>query len=133
MAQDTMKLSYKIYMEAEDISQSRILSTTSYVSNLFKNCTNHYFQSAVVDNENDMDDFTLRLYVDEQVEEETCRFPEDAKAFPAEMAEFLDAIAMAQSYLDMEGEFSLSYQEIEKTYVFRSESGADYCEFDEKE
>ena len=42
MADNSLKISYKIYLEAEDISQSRISSTASYVSNLFKNC-NSYF------------------------------------------------------------------------------------------
>ena len=70
MADNSLKISYKIYLEAEDISQSRISSTASYVSNLFKNCTNSYLQKAEVDNESDMDDFTLRLYIDEKVEEE---------------------------------------------------------------
>ena len=66
MADNSLKISYKIYLEAEDISQSRISSTASYVSNLFKNCTNSYLQKAEVDNESDMDDFTLRLYIDEK-------------------------------------------------------------------
>ena len=68
MADNSLKISYKIYLEAEDISQSRISSTASYVRNLFKNCTNSYLQKAEVDNESDMDDFTLRLYIDEKVE-----------------------------------------------------------------
>ena len=63
MADNSLKISYKIYLEAEDISQSRISSTASYVSNLFKNCTNSYLQKAEVDNESDMDDFTLRRYI----------------------------------------------------------------------
>ena len=45
MADNSLKISYKIYLEAEDISQSRISSTASYVSNLFKNCTNSYLQT----------------------------------------------------------------------------------------
>ena len=49
MADNSLKISYKIYLEAEDISQSRISSTASYVSNLFKNCTNSYLQKAEVD------------------------------------------------------------------------------------
>ena len=31
MADNSLKISYKIYLEAEDISQSRISSTASYV------------------------------------------------------------------------------------------------------
>ena len=81
MADNSLKISYKIYLEAEDISQSRISSTASYVSNLFKNCTNSYLQKAEVDNESDMDDFTLRLYIDEKVEEEACSSPECAEGF----------------------------------------------------
>ena len=114
MAEDKMKINYKIYMEAEDVSQSRILSTASYVSNLFLNCTNRYFQSAKLDNESDLEEFALRLYVEEDIAEESCSSPEDAKAFLMDMAEFLDAVAMAQSYLDMEGSFSISYQSVEE-------------------
>ena len=107
MADNSLKISYKIYLEAEDISQSRISSTASYVSNLFKNCTNSYLQKAEVDNESDMDDFTLRLYIDEKVEEEECSSPECAEGFLENIAEFLDAVAAAHSYLDMEGSFSI--------------------------
>ena len=45
------------------------------------------------------------------------------------MAEFLDAIAMAQSYLDMEGSFSISYEGVEEEYHFESEAGRDFCDF----
>ena len=58
-----------------------------------------------MDNESDMDDFTLRLYIDEKVEEEACSSPECAEGFLENIAEFLDAIAAAHSYLDMEGKF----------------------------
>lgn len=126
---EPMKLTYKIYLEAEDVSQSRIMSTTSYFKNLFVNCTNHYLQTANVDDECDMEDFTLRLYVEETIEEEDCSHPEDAKAFLGDMAEFLDAIAMAQSYLDMEGSFSISYEGVEEDYTFESEAGKDFCDF----
>ena len=47
------------------------------------------------------------------------------------MAEFVDAIAMAQSYLDMEGSFSISYGDVEENYSFVSEAGKDYCDFGE--
>lgn len=130
---DKLKINYKIYLEAEDVSQSRILSTTSYVTNLFKNCGNHYLQQASVDNECDMDDFVVRLFIEEMIEEEECVFPEDAKNFLGDMAEFLDAIALAQSYLDKEGSFSISYQGKEEAFDFISEAGSDYCDFTEKE
>lgn len=126
---EQMKITYKIYLEAEDVSQSRILSTTSYFINLFKNCTNYYLQSAEVDDECDLEDFTLRLYVEENIEEEVCSHEEDAKAFLGDMAEFLDAIAMAQSYLDMEGSFAVSFEGVEEEYTFASEAGKDFCDF----
>lgn len=132
MAADKMEISYKIYLEAEDVSQSRILSTVSFVKNLFGNCTNRYLQKAAVDDESDLDEFVVRLYVEEVIEEENCTAPEEAKAFPSDMAEFLDAIALAQSYLDMEGSFTVTYQDVEAVYSFASEAGNDYCDFDEK-
>ena len=130
MADNSLKISYKIYLEAEDISQSRISSTASYVSNLFKNCTNSYLQKAEVDNESDKDDFTLRLYIDEKVEEEACSSPECAEGFLENIAEFLDAVAAAHSYLDMEGSFSISYHGVEDTFRFRSEAGSDLCDIE---
>lgn len=130
MADNSLKISYKIYLEAEDISQSRISSTASYVSYLFKNCTNSYLQKAEVDNESDMDDFTLRLYIDEKVEEEACSSPECAEGFLENIAEFLDAVAAAHSYLDMEGSFSISYHGVEDTFRFRSEAGSDLCDIE---
>ena len=65
MAENQVKITYHIYLEAEDVSQSRILSSTSYVKNLFKNCGNHYFQGVDFDDESDLDDFTLRLFVEQ--------------------------------------------------------------------
>lgn len=129
---NSLKLTYKIYLEAEDISCSRIASTTSYFKNLFQSCTNSYLQKAQVDDECDMDDFTLRLYVEEKIEEEPCQNPEDARAFLGDMAEFVDAIAMAHSYLDMEGSFSVAYGDMEENYRFVSEAGKDYCDFVEE-
>ena len=110
MADNSLKISYKIYLEAEDISQSRISSTASY--------------------ESDMDDFTLRLYIDEKVEEEACSSPECAEGFLENIAEFLDAVAAAHSYLDMEGSFSISYHGVEDTFRFRSEAGSDLCDIE---
>ena len=47
----TVKIEYKIYLEAEDVSQSRIISSTSYVKNLFQNCGNQYFKGVELDDE----------------------------------------------------------------------------------
>ena len=67
MAENQVKITYHIYLEAEDVSQSRILSSTSYVKNLFKNCGNHNIQAVDFDDERDLDDLTLRLYVEQQI------------------------------------------------------------------
>ena len=89
MAENQVKITYHIYLEAEDVSQSRILSSTSYVKNLFKNCGNHYFQGVDFDDESDLDDFTLRLFVEQEILEEECSVEADAKDFPADMASAL--------------------------------------------
>ena len=103
MSENQVKLSYKIFLESEDVSQSRILSSTSFV----------------------------RLDLESDVEEEVCSAPDSAAGFVADMAELLDAIAQAQSYMDMEGSFSISYQGETESYTFTSESGQDFCDFAE--
>lgn len=129
MADKKITIQYKIYMEAEDVSQSRILSCSSFVQNLFENCGSPCFCNVKVDNESDMDDFTLRLYVDHTVTEEITEV--EAGNFCGDMAEFLDKIAMAQSFLDMEGSFMVDVEGKKESYKFTSESNQDYCEFDE--
>ena len=37
---DTMKMEYKIFLEAEDVSQSRILSCASYMKRVLESCNN---------------------------------------------------------------------------------------------
>ena len=76
-----LKISYKIYLEAEDVSQSRIQSCTSFVDEIVKNHANPYIARAEVTNENDMDDFIVRLYADEEITEDVCDSENDAKAF----------------------------------------------------
>lgn len=119
----------QIYMEAEDIKQSRIQSTASYVQNLFLNCSNTYFHKMELDNESDMEDFTIRLYIDHRLVEEECSSPEDAKSFLCDMMECLDQIALSQSYLDMEGKFSIEYQGEKKEIQFTSEMNEGMCDF----
>lgn len=128
-----MKIIYKIYMEAEDVSQSRILSSTSFVKNLLANCGNTYFHDAQIDDESDLEDFALRLYVEKEIEEEVCSASEDAEAFIGDMAEVLDHIAQAHSYMDMEGSFLIDYNGKTEAYTFTSEEGMDYCDFAEQE
>ena len=85
------------------------------------------------DDESDLDDFTLRLFVEQEILEEECSVEADAKDFPADMAEFLDNIAQAHSFLDMEGDFTVEYQGEKVSFKFASEAGADYCDFEEIE
>lgn len=125
----SLKLYYKIYLEAEDITQSRIQSTNSFVQNLFLNCENVYMKFAKIDNESDIDDFTLRLYIDEEFDEVECSNESDAKTFVMDFMEFLDKIAMAQSYLDMEGSFGITLCDETKEIKFRSERGEGFCDF----
>ena len=37
MADNVLKIEYKLYLEAEDVSQSRILSSASYLENVLHN------------------------------------------------------------------------------------------------
>lgn len=132
MADNSMKITYKIYMEAEDVSSSRILSSTAFVKNLLKNCGNSYFWNVKIDDESDLEDFTLRLYVENEIEEEVCSFVEDRDNFIGDMAEILDRIAQAQSYMDMEGSFSAEWDGKKEAYAFTCEAGMDYCDFKEQ-
>ena len=72
MADNALKIEYKLYLEAEDVSQSRILSSASYLENVLHNHANPYIERAQIDNESDLDEFDLRLYVDETIEEAEC-------------------------------------------------------------
>lgn len=128
-----MKFNCKIYLEAEDVAQSRILSTTSYVKNLILNCSNPYISGLQLDEENDMDDFIIRLYLEAQIEEESAADAEAARMLAPHMAELLSEIAQAQSYLDMEGSFEVVYEDKREAYRFLSEGGDSFCDFIEQE
>ena len=106
-----LKISYKIYLEAEDVSQSRIQSCTSFVDEIVKNHANPYIARAEVTNENDMDDFIVRLYADEGITEDVCDSENDAKAFVDDMVDLLFDIAHMHSFLDMEAVFPWSWME----------------------
>ena len=126
---DPMKMNYKIFLEAEDVSQSRILSCASYMKNILANHKNPYISRAVLDDESYMDDFVLRLFVEETIEEETCANQEMAEGFIDDMAELVTEIAQAHSFLDMEGSFSIAYEGEALAYAFTSASGDDGCDF----
>jgi len=131
--EERLEISYKIYMEADDISQSRIQSSIAFVRNRMENCRSVYLKDAVFDDESDLDAFTLRLYVEKEIQEEVCTSPEDAESFVLDLAEVLDAAAAAHSFMDLEGEFSWKYHGEAKKYTFRSEGGCDYCDFTEEQ
>lgn len=131
MEQGKLEIRYKIYMEAEDISQSRIHSSVAFLKNRLENSRNRYLKNASFDDESDLDAFVLRFYVENEIIETTCSSPEDAESFVIDLAEILDAAAAAHSFMDLEGKFSWNYQEEDKKYTFRSESGWDYCDFTE--
>lgn len=127
-----LEIRYKIYMEAEDISQSRIHACTSYLKNQLECAENAYFRHTVYDDESDPDAFILRFYVENEWREDTCTSQEDAQSFILDLARILDETAAAHSFMDLEGEFSWQYGEEKKAYTFRSESGCDYCDFTEE-
>lgn len=128
MTENQVKIEYKIFLEAEDVSQSRIRSCTSYFQNILNNCNNIYFHNVKVDNESDPEDFTLRLYVEKEIDEE-CSSAEDAKHFAEDMMGLLDMIAQANSFLAMEGSFRVTYKGITTAYTFTKEETQGACEF----
>lgn len=131
MEKTELKITYKVFLESEDISENRIITSKSFVRNFFDNCGNKYFKNVEIDDESDLEDLSLRLYVDQTIEEENCTSPEDANNFVMDMAEFLDTFAQAQSFMDMDGSFSVEYQGKKDSFTFRSEAGCDYCEIEE--
>lgn len=130
---DPLKITYRIFLEAEDVSQSRILSCASYLKNILKNHKNPYISRAQVDDESDMDDFILRLFVEESIEEETCGSREMAEGFIDDMAELVTEAAQAHSFLDLEGSFSIAYEGEALAYTFTSAGGDDGCDFEPME
>ncbi len=130
---DPLWIRYKIYLEAEDISQSRIHSSVAFLKNRLEHSRNGYLNSAAFEDESDLDAFVLRFYVENEVQEESCLSPEHAESFIIDLAEILDDTAAAHSFMELEGEFSFRYRKEDKTYTFRSESGWDYCDFRERE
>lgn len=126
---DPVKLSYKIFLEAEDVSRSRIASYAANMKHMLRNHRNPYINCAVVDDESDLDDYVLRLFVDETVEEDVCTSTEMAEAFVDDMAELVAELAESNSFLDMEGSFSISYRGETLAYAYTSASGDAGCDF----
>ncbi len=127
MNKNFLKIIYKVYLEADDISASRIQSSIHFVETMLEDAGNVYFKGAAIDNESSIEEFTLRYYIENEIHEDSCTSAEDAESFAFDMAEFLDAIAAAHSYMDLEGSLIWEYQGEKKEYRFQSESGMDYC------
>lgn len=130
---DKLEITYKIYLEAEDISGSRIQSCIANVRNLLTGHRSVYLKNASIEDESEIEEFVLRLYIEHEVYEQPCTSNEDAQNFVLDLAEFLDTVAAANSYMDLEGSFSWSYGGEKKSYTFHSESGMDYCDLVEAE
>ena len=113
---DTMKMEYKIFLEAEDVSQSRILSCASYMKHVLESCNNLYISRAELDDESD---------------EKECTNPAMAESFIEDMAELVTGIAEAHSFLDLEGSFSVTWKGTTSAYAFVSPGGDDGCDFQE--
>ena len=129
MENGKLMIQYKIFMDAEDVGQTRILSSASYVTKSLSAHKNPYIAAAKVENESDLDEFMVRLYVDETIEEEVCSNVDAAEAFLDELAGLLTEFARMQSYLEMEGSFSISFEGEEIAYRFVSEAGDSNCSF----
>lgn len=127
-----LSITYKIYLEADDISASRIKSSTAFMRHLLEGSRNSYLKHADIDDESDLDEFTMRFYIENSIHEDVCASTDDAESFVLDMAELLDKAASAQSYMDMEGSFSWEFDGRQKKYRFQSESGQDYCEIVEE-
>lgn len=131
MASGKLVIDYKLFFEADDIAQTRILSSESYIKKSFSTHKNPYIACAKGDSESDLDEFLLRLYYNERIEEEECQNVDAAEGFLDELAELLSEIARMQSYLDMEGSFSISFEGEQIAYCFVSEAGSTHCSFEE--
>ena len=131
MADKTLVIDYKLFFEADDIAQTRILSSESYIKKSLASHKNPYIANAKADSETDLDEFLLRLYYAEHIEEEDCQNVDAAEGFLDELAELLTEIARMQSYLDMEGNFSISFEGETIAYHFVSEAGSTHCSFEE--
>ena len=131
MANGKLVIDYKLFFEADDIAQTRILSSESYIRKSLSTHKNPYIACAKGESETDLDEFLLRLYYNEHIEEEECQNADAAEGFLDELAELLTEIARMQSYLDMEGSFSISFEGEQIAYHFSSEAGSTHCSFKE--
>ena len=129
MNTNEIKFNCKIYLEAEDVAQTRIISTTSAVKHVFKNNKNPYISAMQVEEDNDMEDFILRICASAEMTE-TCEEFADAEMLAPQLAEMLNDLAQAHSYLDMEGSLTVECGDLKESYHIVSERGEDFCDFE---
>ena len=123
-----LSATYKIYLEAEDVSFSRIQSSVTFVKNLLAGSSNSYLRQSVIEDESEPGEYTLRCSIAGDIREAECTSQEDAGGLAFDLAQSLETIAGANSYMEMEGSLSWQYGTERKNYKFRSESGQDYCD-----
>ena len=102
-----------------------------FIQRVLESCNNPYISRAELDDESDLDDFVLRLFVEEEIEEKECTNPAMAESFIEDMAELVTGIAEAHSFLDLEGSFSVTWKGTTSAYAFVSPGGDDGCDFQE--
>lgn len=130
---NTLKINYKIYLEAEDVAQSRILSCASYLENVLHQHKNPYICCAQTENDSSLDEFELRLYAHGEIEENECKNVDAAEAFLDEFAAVLSDTAHIHSFLQMDGSFSISFEGEKIAYEFESWPHESRCKFTEIE
>lgn len=129
MSMNQIKFNCKIYLEAEDVAQTRILSTTSAVKAVFNNSKNPYISAMVVEADNNMEDFILRICISAEVEE-VCKDEANAQMLAPHLAELLLDLVQAHSYLEIKGDISVACGELEEAYRITSEGGDSFCDFE---
>ena len=132
MGNGKLQINYKLYFDAEDIAQTRILSSESYIKKSIAMHKNPYIAGAKTESDSNLDEFYLQLYVEGAVEEMECADVDAAEGFLDEMAELLVEFARMQSYIEMEGDFSISFAGEQISYHFESEAGDTRVLFEEQ-
>ena len=132
MENGKVQINYKLYFDAEDIGQTRILSSESYLKKSIAMHKNPYIAAGKAESDSNLDEFYLQLYVEGAIEEAECTDVDAAEGFLDEMAELLTEFARMQSYIEMEGDFSISFAGESIAYHFVSEAGDCNCSFTEK-
>lgn len=128
---DRLEIHYKLFLDAEDISQSRILSTAENVKGYFAEHENRYISRAVVENDSDMDEFVLQISAIGDIVEEKAESAAEAESFLDEFAELAATLAHVQSFFEMEGSFSIQFEGESIAYTFSSPAGSGNCDFEE--